>query len=65
MFIKGIFTPWCYDKLCFSGVHSYPYDDEMMNQLSKKRGISKEEAIEWFLKNERPNIVVDRRGKAP
>lgn len=41
-----------------------PMTDEMMKQLSEKRGITKDEAIEWFLKNERHNIVVDRRGKA-
>ena len=41
-----------------------PMTDAMMEELSKKKDISVDEAIEWFLKNERPNIVVDRRGKA-
>jgi NAD(P)-dependent dehydrogenase (short-subunit alcohol dehydrogenase family) len=41
-----------------------PMTDSMMEELSKKKNISVDEAIEWFLKNERPNIVVDRRGKA-
>lgn len=41
-----------------------PMTDAMMEELAEKRDSSEEEAIEWFLKNERPNIVVDRRGKA-
>lgn len=41
-----------------------PMTDAMMKELAKKRNSTEEEAIEWFLKNERPNIVVDRRGKA-
>lgn len=41
-----------------------PMTEEMMVQLAEKRDSSKEEAIEWFLENKRPNIVVDRRGKA-
>ena len=41
-----------------------PMTDYMMEELAKKRSSSEEEAIQWFLKNERPNIVVDRRGKA-
>ncbi|MCJ8165670.1 SDR family oxidoreductase [Pontibacter sp. E15-1] len=40
-----------------------PMTDAMMDQLAKERNSSKEEAIQWFLKNKRPNIVVDRRGK--
>lgn len=41
-----------------------PMTEEMMEQLAEKRGTSKEDVIEWFLTNKRPNIVVDRRGKA-
>jgi NAD(P)-dependent dehydrogenase (short-subunit alcohol dehydrogenase family) len=41
-----------------------PMTDGMMEELAKKRGSTEDEAIQWFLKNERPNIVVDRRGKA-
>lgn len=41
-----------------------PMTDGMMEELAKKRSSTEHEAIEWFLKNERPNIVVDRRGKA-
>lgn len=40
-----------------------PMTDSMMKQLAEKRGTSFDEAIEWFLKNKRPQIVVDRRGK--
>lgn len=41
-----------------------PMTEEMMEKLADKRDTSKDDAIEWFLKNKRPNIVVDRRGKA-
>ncbi|MEO5649493.1 MAG: SDR family oxidoreductase [Ginsengibacter sp.] len=41
-----------------------PMTDAMMEELAKKRSSSENRAIEWFLKNERANIVVDRRGKA-
>lgn len=41
-----------------------PMTDAMMKELSKKKNIIVDEAIEGFLKKERPNIVVDRRGKA-
>lgn len=41
-----------------------PMTDEMMEQQAQEKGISKEEAIHRFLENERPHIVVDRRGKA-
>ena len=40
-----------------------PMTDAMMEELAKKRNSSEEEAIQWFLKNKRPHIVVDRRGK--
>lgn len=40
-----------------------PMTDAMMDELADKRNSSKEEAIQWFLKNKRPDIVVDRRGK--
>jgi 3-oxoacyl-[acyl-carrier protein] reductase len=42
-----------------------PMTDTMMKQLAQKRQTSEEEAIEWFLENKRPTIVVNRRGKAP
>lgn len=40
-----------------------PMTDAMMDELAKKRDSTKDEAIEWFLKNKRPHIVVDRRGQ--
>ncbi len=41
-----------------------PMTEEMMDQLADERNASKDEVIQWFLDNKRPNIVVDRRGKA-
>lgn len=41
-----------------------PMTDKMMEELAEKRDSTKSQAIEWFLKNKRPNIVVDRRGRA-
>jgi NAD(P)-dependent dehydrogenase (short-subunit alcohol dehydrogenase family) len=41
-----------------------PMTDAMMKELAEKRNSSEDEAISWFLKNKRENIVVDRRGKA-
>lgn len=41
-----------------------PMTDKMMEELAKKRSSTEDEAIEWFLKNKRPDIVVDRRGEA-
>lgn len=38
--------------------------DAMMEELAEKRNTSEKEAIDWFLENKRPNIVVGRRGKA-
>jgi len=40
-----------------------PMTDKMMEQLAEERGTSVDEAIEWFLENERPHIAVKRRGK--
>lgn len=40
-----------------------PMTDAMMEQNAKEQNITKEEAIQKFLKTDRPNIVVDRRGK--
>lgn len=41
-----------------------PMTEKMMDQLSEKRNESKKEVIQWFLENKRPNIKLDRRGKA-
>ncbi|MDB5272860.1 MAG: 3-oxoacyl-(acyl-carrier-protein) reductase [Chitinophagaceae bacterium] len=40
-----------------------PMTDAMMDELAKQKNTSKEEAIQWFLKTERPHIAVKRRGK--
>lgn len=40
-----------------------PMTDAMMEQNAKDYGISKDEAIQRFLKTDRNNIVVNRRGK--
>lgn len=39
-----------------------PMTDAMMDELAEERGESREQAIEWFLKNKRPNLAVGRRG---
>jgi 3-oxoacyl-[acyl-carrier protein] reductase len=41
-----------------------PMTDGMMKQKAEERNTSEEEVIQWFLKDRRPNIVVDRRGRA-
>ena len=40
-----------------------PMTDAMMEELAKEKNISVEEAVEWFLKNKRPHIEVQRRGQ--
>ncbi len=40
-----------------------PMTDAMMQKLSKEKGISFDEAVEWFLKHKRPTIEVNRRGQ--
>lgn len=40
-----------------------PMTDAMMKDLAEEKNSSTEEAVQWFLKNERPNIAVQRRGK--
>lgn len=41
-----------------------PMTGGMMEKLSKERGISKQEAIETFLREERPFLKLKRRGKS-
>ena len=41
-----------------------PMTDAMMDQRAEQMGVSKEEAIESFLKEERPFLKIGRRGKA-
>lgn len=40
-----------------------PMTDAMMEELAKERGSTVDEAVQWFLKNKRPNLAVGRRGK--
>ncbi|CAZ95161.1 MULTISPECIES: SDR family NAD(P)-dependent oxidoreductase [Zobellia] len=40
-----------------------PMTDAMMETLAKEKDISVEEAVEWFAKNKRPHIAMERRGK--
>ncbi|SDJ92814.1 NAD(P)-dependent dehydrogenase, short-chain alcohol dehydrogenase family [Catalinimonas alkaloidigena] len=40
-----------------------PMTDAMMEELAKERGTSEEEAVKWFVKNKRPYIAMQRRGK--
>lgn len=41
-----------------------PMTDAMMEELAEQKGISFDEAVNWFLKNKRPHIEVQRRGRA-
>ena len=41
-----------------------PMTDAMMEELAEERGTSVDEAVEWFLKNKRPHIEVQRQGKS-
>lgn len=40
-----------------------PMTDAMMEELADEKDISTEEAVEWFVKNKRPHIAMERRGK--
>lgn len=40
-----------------------PMTDAMMQDLADKLDVSKNEAVQQFLKTDRPNIVTNRRGK--
>ncbi len=40
-----------------------PMTDAMMEKRSKERGVSFDKAVESFLKEERPNLVLQRRGQ--
>ncbi len=41
-----------------------PMTDAMMEKRSKEKGVSFDKAVESFLKEERPNLVLQRRGQA-
>lgn len=40
-----------------------PMTDAMMEELAEKRNCTVEEAEDWFVKNKRPHIAMQRRGK--
>ncbi|UOB16734.1 SDR family NAD(P)-dependent oxidoreductase [Abyssalbus ytuae] len=40
-----------------------PMTDAMMEELAEEKNISMEEAVKWFVKNKRPHIAMQRRGK--
>ena len=40
-----------------------PMTDAMMEELSEEKNISVDEAVKWFVKNKRPHIAMQRRGK--
>lgn len=40
-----------------------PMTDAMMEELAEERGTSVDEAVKWFVKNKRPHIAMERRGK--
>ncbi len=40
-----------------------PMTDAMMEELAEERDCSMEEAEEWFVKNKRPHIAMQRRGR--
>ncbi len=40
-----------------------PMTDAMMEELAEERDCSMEEAEDWFVKNKRPHIAMQRRGK--
>ena len=40
-----------------------PMTDAMMEELAKERDCTIEEAVKWFVKNKRPHIAMQRRGK--
>ncbi len=64
---KGLSKAYGKDQVlinCVSPAYiATPMTDAMMKDLSKEKGVSFDEAVQWFLKNKRPNIEVQRRGK--
>ncbi len=40
-----------------------PMTDAMMEELADEKGTSFDEAVQWFVKNKRPGISLQRRGK--
>lgn len=40
-----------------------PMTDAMMEELAEERNCSTDEAVKWFVKNNRPHIAMERRGR--
>ncbi|MGB3619052.1 MAG: SDR family NAD(P)-dependent oxidoreductase [Catalinimonas sp.] len=40
-----------------------PMTDAMMEDLAEERGTSVDEAVKWFVKNKRPQLAMQRRGR--
>ncbi|WP_031428202.1 SDR family NAD(P)-dependent oxidoreductase [Flavimarina sp. Hel_I_48] len=40
-----------------------PMTNAMMEDLAEEKGVSEKEAVDWFLKNKRPHLEVQRRGQ--
>lgn len=40
-----------------------PMTNAMMEDLANEKGVSEKEAVQWFLKNKRPHLEVQRRGQ--
>lgn len=61
--LSRAYSPFGIQINCVSPAYiATPMTDAMMEDLAEERNTSKEEAIQWFLKNDRPGITVDRRG---
>lgn len=61
--LSKAYSPFGIQINCVSPAYiATPMTDAMMEELAEKRNTSQEEAIQWFLKNNRPGITVDRRG---
>ena len=65
---KGLSKTYAKDGVLFNAVSpafiATPMTDAMMEKRAKKDGVSFDEAIQTFLKQERPTLELQRRGKA-
>ena len=65
---KGLSKTYARDGVLFNAVSpafiATPMTDAMMEKKAKKDGVSFDQAIETFLKEERPTLELQRRGKA-
>lgn len=65
---KGLSKAYAKDGVLVNSVSpafiATPMTDAMMKQQAQQKGISFEEAISQFLKNNRPHLELNRRGKA-